>query len=142
MKDNKFKIGAKVRAVEKLKKTLPTKVGNMAKNHFVKSFRDGGFTDSGLQSWKPRRPNARRNKGRAILVNTGNLRRSVRLMTATFDKTLVSSDLIYAAVHNYGQRAGRGRGFIMPKRKFMGNSKVLERNMKDKIITEINRVIK
>ena len=43
----------------------------------------------------------------------------------------------YAGVHNSGGRAGRGRGFQMPKRQFIGRSKKLD----DKITRLISRRI-
>ena len=44
----------------------------------------------------------------------------------------------YGRVHNEGLRAGRGSGFIMPKRQFMGESEELNAL----IISEIERKLK
>jgi phage gpG-like protein len=35
-------------------------------------------------------------------------------------RVTVGTEVPYAAIHNEGLRAGRGKGFKMPKRQFMG----------------------
>jgi phage gpG-like protein len=137
----KFDFASKIKKFEALKKSLPTVVGNMAVNHFKDSFRLGGFVDEAFRPWPKRKPGSRRNAGRATLVNRGHLRRSISLKEKNFTRTRISSEgLVYADVHNRGLRAGRGRGFRMPKRKFMGNSKKLERDMRKKINEKIKAI--
>ena len=41
----------------------------------------------------------------------------------------ILTDVPYASVHNNGERSGRGRGFKMPKRQFIGYSGKLNRNI-------------
>lgn len=50
----------------------------------------------------------------------------------------ITSDRVYAQVHNDGLRAGRGTGFEMPQRQFIGDSTEL----KKRINKEINRQMK
>ena len=104
-----------------------------AKNHFTKSFADQGFTDKGLVKWQPRKSRSR-DDGRAILVKTGNLRRSIRVISRSINEVVIGSDLPYAQVHNEGGRTRRGR---MPKRQFIGESAVLNR----KILARLDRII-
>jgi phage gpG-like protein len=47
----------------------------------------------------------------------------------------------YARVHNEGLRAGRGRGFQMPRRQFIGESKELTKKVEDIIENEIGRIL-
>lgn len=119
-------IRATIQRWKRFKDVLPTELGNMAKNHFVQSFRTQGFEDEALVAWTPRK---RRDEGRATLVKSGNLRRSIRIAYATWAKTSVISDTPYSSIHNYGQYGlawGKIR-FKMPQRKFMGLSDALNR---------------
>jgi len=126
--------------------------GVMAVNHFTKSFKDGGFTDEGFTAWKKRKRNVdtykRGKRGesgvrslgidRAILVKSGRLRRSLRSKKAGFLAVKIFTDVPYASVHNNGERAGRGKGFKMPKRQFIGYSGKLNRQ----IIAFVDKQIK
>jgi len=120
---------------------------NTAKNHFLKSFRDGGFTDNVLERWTPRKSKDKRKGRRAILVKSGHLRDSIRVARTSNKGFLIVSDMglgansDYAPVHNFGLRAGRGRGFKMPKRQFIGRSKTLEERIKQNLIKKINAIL-
>lgn len=144
----KFKITKRLFAQQK--RTLPISLGNIAKNFFLDSFRRKGFTDFNLKRWIPRRK--RLAKGRvsatliepATLIKTGKLRRSIRVTPTTFRKTRIFTNLVYAAIHNFGLQ-GKAWGkhpFKMPERKFLGNSKVLERKLEQRILKEVNKVFK
>jgi phage gpG-like protein len=113
----------KLRKAMEVKKDIPDVVAKIAKNQFEKSFRDQGFTDRGLSKWEGRKGN---NKGRAILVKTSNLKRSIFVKSANFDKITIASTTDYGYYHNEG--VGN-----LPKRQFMGNSKVLNDKLKKKI---------
>lgn len=76
-------------------------------------------------------------KNRAILVQTGRLRRSINSRRTGQFQVTISTDVPYAKVHNEGGRSGRGRGFQMPKRQFIGDSKVLNRQIEAKINQKI-----
>lgn len=108
-----------------------------AKNHFTNSFTDQGFTDKKLDKWEQRKDDDE--PGRAILIKTGDLRKSIKV-DRTADGVEISSDLQYAAIHNNG---GEGRAFgkhkfKMPQRKFVGDSQVLI----DKLLRILKRKIK
>jgi phage gpG-like protein len=78
---------------------------------------------------------------RKILTGeTADLGRSIEYSAGT-GKVSVSSDLIYAAVHNFGLKAGRGAGFQMPKRQFIGESEILNSKIKDIIEDRINKIL-
>ncbi len=135
-------INRKIRNLKDAKRNIPVLVSNNSKNFFLQSFRNQGFTDNSLEKWQKRDNRSRRNSGRAILVDTGALRRSIKVSQSSFNKIVITSNLPYAAVHNYGLKAGRGRGFKMPKRKFMGNSKKLNQQNIDIIKSELTKIFK
>ena len=59
--------------------------------------------------------------GTPILVQSGALHDSIA-HTANTSESAVGSNLVYAGVHNDGGRAGRGAGFEMVQRQFLGLS--------------------
>jgi phage gpG-like protein len=116
-------------------------MGVLAANHFTTSFRNQGFTDENLQMWQPRKRTERSRMGnRAILVKSGRLRRSIRSKSFGFLAVKILTDVPYASVHNNGERSGRGRGFKMPKRQFIGYSGVLNRKIIAKMDVTIKRI--
>lgn len=157
MAKDKFGLQNKLSALLKAKRDMPVIIGNMAVKHFQQSFRAGGFTDDVFQPWQPRKgelqrrgPAMVRSRGRfgqssrAVLVRSGDLRRSVRIKSARFSRIVIGSDLDYAAIHNYGLEGkawGRHR-FKMPKRQFIGNSAVLNRQIMKRIEREVNKIFK
>ena len=79
--------------------------------------------------------------GRSIEINpaeTGNGKATVWTNPSAFAR----SDKIYAAVHNEGLRAGRGAGFIMHKRQFMGDSPELNRLIIAELERKLNELMK
>ena len=145
-----FKFKITKRLFKEQKRILPVILGKEAKNFFLDSFRRMGFTDFSLKRWTPRRK--RLQKGRtsptliepATLIKTGTLRRSIRVSPTTFRITKIFTNLRYAAIHNFGlQGLAFGKNpFKMPERKFIGNSRVLERKLEQRILKEINKVFK
>jgi hypothetical protein len=115
------------------------KAGLMAVRHFRESFRNEGFTDDGLSKWdnvqrrmpktnayKYATPSART---RGILRGKGILANSVKTISVSPVQIVVGvQGLKYAARHNDGLDG-------MPKRQFIGNSKVLEQRI-DKLMLE------
>ncbi|WP_036259193.1 phage virion morphogenesis protein [Meiothermus cerbereus] len=70
---------------------------------------------------------------RKILIQSGRLRNSI---TARRDGTRVAvgTNLVYAAIHQFGGLAGRGRGVRIPARPYLGISRADE--------AEIERILK
>lgn len=112
-------------------------IGNEAKNFFVNSFRLQGFEDVNVQKWKPRKKQTKRNIGRAILVDSGDLRRSIirQPVNKANLSVKISTDLVYAKVHNEG--IGK-----MPKRQFIGNSYKLNENCKKIVVSQLDKIFK
>jgi len=135
-----FNFKQKIKELEQAKRTLPAVIGNMAKRHFVQSFRDGGFTDVSLESWQARKTkdksDRRTTKTRAILVKTGHGRGSIRVRVANFSLIEIGAyGVPYMSFHNKG--AGK-----LPKRKFIGSSATLSRKIMARIDKEIKSVLR
>lgn len=103
----------------KLQKSLNDFVvvmGTDAKNHFVKSFRNQGFEDRSIEKWKPRKGEImssgmakvtkKSKSSRYILIKSGDLRRSVRIISENYRSVVIGSDLPYAQLHNDGAKTG------------------------------------
>ena len=120
-------------------------IGNEAVSHYRASFRNQGFTDRGIVRWKnvQRRTNPRDASkaaaSRPILTGSGELGNSILWKRAVRDIEIYS-DKIYAEVHNKGLRAGRGKGFQMPKRQFIGQSATLTKRMNQKIAQRLKTI--
>ena len=109
-------------------------MANEALNHFLKGFRTGGGqTDAG--TWAARKRTARRNSGRGLLIDTGALRRDVKVRTISFNRIVIGTEsIIYARRHNEGLKG-------MPKREFLGDSKKLDAKIKRLILKELKKVL-
>jgi phage virion morphogenesis protein len=121
------------------KRNIPILVSNEGLNWFNDSFRKQGFTDTSLEKWKARK---KKDEGRAILVKSGTLRGANRVKSRSLERIVFANAEKYAAVHNYGLRSGRGKGFQMPKRQFMGKSLRLEANIAKTIDKQIIKIFK
>ena len=150
-KQNKFNLKGAEQKARKALENAVVEIGNTAKNFFVENFRKQGFDDKTVQRWKPRKRTTYRTKSgrivndttRAILVKEGDLRRSIiRVPNRAAMSVKIQTDLIYAKVHNEGLRAGRGKGFIMPKRQFMGDSYNLNEQVKKVIVKRLDKIFK
>jgi phage gpG-like protein len=129
MGKNSTKIHNTQRLLQKQLKVFVKTMGVEALNHFKGSFRNQGFTNTVLRKWTGRK-RQERGRQRAILVKTGRLKRSVRVVRKTLNSVTLGSDVPYAIVHNEGQ----GK---MPKREFIGDSKKLEKLL----IKELNKKV-
>jgi phage gpG-like protein len=135
-KQNKFNIkGIEKKARTTLENAM-VEIGNSAKSFFVENFRKQGFDDKNVEKWQPRKK-ADKRAGRAILVKTGDLRRSIIRNPANRAalSIKISTDLVYAARHNDGLKG-------MPKRQFMGDSYNLNERIKKIIVKRIDNTFK
>ena len=135
-KQNKFNFkGIEKKARTTLENAM-VEIGNSAKSFFVENFRKQGFDDKNVEKWKPRKK-ADKRAGRAILVKTGDLRRSIIRNPANRAalSVKISTDLVYAARHNNGLKG-------MPKRQFMGDSYNLNERIKKIIVKRLDKTFK
>jgi len=139
---------------------IKTIMGVEAVNHFKESFQNEGFTDESLEKWpdvKRRNPDspwyghsgqtgkysAARTTAKILSGETKELQNSISYNYIA-SGVRITDAAPYASVHNFGEGAnvyGR-KPFIMKKRKFMGESKVLRENIENKIVKEIKKILK
>jgi phage gpG-like protein len=135
-KQNKFNFkGIEKKARTTLENAM-VEIGNSAKSFFVENFRKQGFDDKNVEKWQPRKK-ADKRAGRAILVKTGDLRRSIIRNPANRAalSIKISTDLVYAARHNNGLKG-------MPKRQFIGDSYNLNERIKKIIVKRLDNTFK
>lgn len=126
---------------------LPAKAGQIAKKHFKENFRQGGFVNEKLHPWEPAkrigRAKGAAGKYKTLMSSRNVLYKSIQYRTEP-GKAVVYTDKKsedYAAVHNEGLHSGRGKGFRMPKRQFMGDSRVLDDKISDMIEEELKKIL-
>lgn len=92
---------------------LPTIIGNEAVNYTLDAFEAQAW--EGLP-WEARE--SKKDTGRALLVKSGTLKRSVRIISSSPSSVTIGTDVIYARVHNEGgeiSRAARSETFVRPR---------------------------
>ena len=80
------------------------RLGRLVVNFSMQRFRDQNWLDVSPDKWQQRkrsRGSTGRDRG-AILVDTGRLRRSVRIVSLSGYNVIVGSDVPYAKMHNEG----------------------------------------
>lgn len=130
------------------KRAINIKLGVASENHFKDSFRNQGFMDATLEKWdevqrrkqgtKAYKAATKAARTRAILVQTGKLKRDIARRRTTYNEvTIGTSNLTinYAERHNYGERK-------MPKRQFIGKSRRLNEKLIKIIKFELNKILK
>ncbi len=159
--------------------TLPIKVGDTAVLFTKQRFAQKNWIGNGTEYWRPRKAHTKwgktpRNKGRALLVDSGRLRRSIRIMSKTAYSVTIGSDVPYAKAHNDGykgsvsqqvsaytrrktEKQGKSRKVVgtvqvsahnrtvkqnIPRRKFIGQSPYLTKQIERIISSEIMKAIK
>jgi len=134
-----FNFKAKIKQFQKINRTLPKRVGNVALNHFLESWDNEGFSDGSINSdpWA-KRDKEPKGKKRKILIGkgTGILKGSMKLIPgATFKKIAVGSyGIKYASRHNRGLDG-------MKKRQFIGKSRILDKKIKQMIRNEMKKLL-
>lgn len=148
MKFNNAKIlsDAQKEVVKALKDSVNT-MGTEAVKFYTLNFRKQGFDDENIEKWQPRkgsfysgiarlRKRERKESGRAILVKSGALRRSLKYYRSGLSSVIITSNLPYANAHNEGIR---GR---LPKRQFVGDSAKLNKLIIRKLDKRIQTIFK
>ena len=139
--------------------TLPNQIGTVAVNFAKQRFVSQNWHDTTAEPWQPRKRNRRGGKKRqkgAILVDSGRLKRSIRIVSTTTATVTIGTDVPYAQIHNDGfdgnqsvrahSRKGRTvrahtRHMEMPRRRFLGDSAELTRLLTEFITNELNFAI-
>ena len=136
-KVGKFNFEGVKRKLPAIKRKVATLMAVNTEKFFSDNFDRQGFLDRSLERWRP----SRKDRGKT-LVNTGSLRRSIAPVSVSFRQIRIETvGIPYAAVHNDGGRAGRGRKTEIPKRKFMGNSDSLHKENIKIITKEFDKIV-
>lgn len=122
----RYKFAEYQQGMKRLNSHGPFILGKFAVNWFKLGFKkEGGQTDDSRSGWAKRKGGPR-NEGRNILVDKGNLKRSIKIRKRKFNRIVIgTSGIPYARYHNEGD------GII--KREFIGESRELERKLERKI---------
>lgn len=144
----------------------PGMLGNDAVNFFLDRFKDQAWLGSTREAWPARKVNTKWGKtkrnGRAILVDTGRLRRSVRITAVGSMSVTIGSDVPYAKAHNEGltlgliqdvqshtRKVNKGAKTVtvsghkrrvdmkIPRRQFMGYSQYLDKQLQRRLMAEL-----
>lgn len=103
-------------------RTLPIKIGRIAKNHIQENFRKGGFQNNGLKPWKRKKHN---DKYSPLMSSRQHLYGSIQYKPNKAQVT-VGTNLPYADIHNDGGQiivtARMKRFFWAKHRETNGNS--------------------
>ena len=84
---------------------LPQQIGTLAVNFSKQRFVEQNWHDTTPEPWTPRRHLRRGGKRRqngAILVDSGRLKRSIRIVAVTPTSVTIGTDVPYAQIHNDG----------------------------------------
>ena len=133
-------------------KTLPTVLKNIALNFFLDRFTQQAWIDTARQRWadrskKKKFPSARQGtqgEGRAILIKTGRLRRSIRAVFESDSRIVIATDVVYAAVHNFGAEINHAGGtdyVLMQRGKNKGKARFITQK-KAAQLTAKNQTVK
>lgn len=183
---------------KKLKSKIPVIVGGIAVGFAKDNFIKQGFDNGSVAPWQKRKElpenkrfareeekrqqervrsgkrrtrgrNPRKTKGRSILVGTGELKKSIRILRRGNNSVTVGSSLPYAGIHNEGGNiiqtpTEKQKAFFfakyketeneiylqmatakqlkirIPKRKFLGRSKTLNQKIQAEVKLQISKL--
>jgi phage gpG-like protein len=101
----------------------PHNIGKIAVTHTKESFEKSRYTEGSTGWEKRKKPNRKGKNDTKTLINTGRLKKSINYEVSADGETITlqtdEDTGVYGQVHNEGLKAGRGKGFTMPKRQFM-----------------------
>lgn len=144
-----------------IRRDAPRVAGKEAVKLFKQNFQDEGFFGKRWKEVQRRRvvevsyrtkKGKRRSKYRTKAKGADGKRRILTGRTGGMGRSFVAevrdgkawiiNTTPYSAVHNEGLRAGRGGGFIMPRRQFMGDHRRLREALSKEVESEIIRKLR
>jgi phage gpG-like protein len=125
----------KMTKLEAVYKRLPGLAGGMAVNFFRDRFKAANWVDRTREPWPARNDKSKRNQGRALLIRTGRLRRSIRIVRSGTDYIVIGSDVPYAQAHNEGATINTTAQVKQHKRKTFKVVKVQSTSLKTRRTT-------
>jgi phage gpG-like protein len=135
------------KAEEHFKRVLmyvPGMLGNEAVNFFTNSFRQQGWLGNSFTPWRARKVSKwgmrDKRKGRAILIDSGRLRRSIRIVSNSRGIVRIGTDVPYAKAHNEGVRLGLIQNVKGHKRRLTKLGITKKKALKSRTRIEFGRV--
>lgn len=148
------------RCINQLPQRVATLAVNFSKERFVKQ----NWHDEQAEPWQKRKHNRRGGEKRqrgAVLVDSGRLKRSIRVVSVSKERIVIGTDVPYAEIHNEGfegsqnvrahrRHSKRGkvysvraysRRMSMPERRFIGQSAELARRIEELMVTELTKAL-
>ena len=117
---------------------LPVMVGGLVEAQTRRRFQTRVAPDgSPWPAWSPAYAGSR-HRGQSLLVAEGHLRDSIA-WEVQGDQVSVGSNIVYAAIHNFGGEAGRGSQ--IPQRQYLGLSEADETELNAELTTWIAGVL-
>lgn len=176
--------------LDKVYRNFPREVGRMAVNFSKERFRSQDWVDNTTEPWKPRRlPGKSKNNG--VLIGSGALKRSIRIIMTDPDMVIIGTDKPYAKIQNEGGKIvvtdkmrkyfwamhykyansitynvktktiakskkndalnqmaifwkslALAKKISIPKRKFLGQSHILTRNIERQLLADLMKALK
>jgi phage gpG-like protein len=128
---------------------LPYDVAEELQAFTEENFRKEAFQDKPAGKWKGRKKDPESGKARkerrALLVESGEMKNSIDTEVRGSDVSIGIHDpsiAEYARVHNEGLKAGRGKGFMMPQRQFIGESAELDDRIQKLVDDKLDKIFK
>ncbi len=87
--------------------TLPKLLGNEMVNFALDNFARQGYQGAKFEKWPERKRKEKRKQPRHLLIKSGRLRRSIRIIRTTDNSVTVGTDVPYARAHNDGLTINR-----------------------------------
>jgi phage gpG-like protein len=108
MKAQRFEVpdfGRGLQGMRRLGRDFPKAAGVTAVNFFKDRFARQGWQDGAFEPWAPRKRQDKRAGRRQLLVQSGRLKRGIRIQEANWGRVVVANDVPYARAHNEGVNA-------------------------------------
>jgi phage gpG-like protein len=128
--DFQIKLLRKISNIKRYIKSLPREAGNVALFFFNEQFKKQSTPED--QKWKQRKDG---DTTRNLLVKSGRLRKSIRILRKTTNSVTIGTNVPYAKYHNEGTAR-------IPQRKFLGPSAILSRRIERMIKVNILRLLR
>lgn len=144
--------------------SMPQRVATMAVNFSKERFVEQNWHDRQTEPWKKRKGRRRggdKRQNGAVLVDSGRLKRSIRVISASRERVVIGTDVPYAQAHNDGadgivrvgqhnRRTRKGKKAVvrahsrkmnLPQRQFIGESEELANRVNNMIVEELQKAL-
>jgi len=109
----------KLQKLERAYSTLPTKMGAVAVRFSKERFYMQNWADHTREPWSKRKVErgSKRRRSRKVLVDSGRLKRSIRVLYKSHNYIVIGTDVPYARIHNEGGQINKKVGVKSHTRK-------------------------